>query len=381
MEYETHISQYKDYLLARNKSQETIHAYTIAVKQFLQVISKQPNDITLSDLEQYTRYASKWSTNSKIPKYSAIKSFLYFCKYSHNNKLIDEINDLPKDDNPIRPPTKKPTSKEVMTKQEILSFLKISQNHPRNHAIIKTLYDSAQRKKSIIFLDVSDIDFEGTIDSEGNQRHLVKIRGAKKDMDYTILLEPSTISAIKYYLSIREKPKEGYVLDNYRRKHYHKDAVFLDGYGKRLHPNSINAMLKQYAIQLGIKKPVYPHLWRASACTIMDESGMSLSEIAEQSGHRNLASLQTYIRPDKTKTYNKKRRALSLDEPPHQPQPPQPQNTESTKESKPKKTPTDTYIASTDTSTEIRIKELELELLKLKTQSKPQSTDNSPIYG
>ena len=354
MNEEYHIGQFKDYLLSR-KSKGTTTLYLIAVKQFRQLISKEPKNINISDVRKYTAWIKEnFHKNTQTSKFSAIRTYLWFIKEKYNNNLIALIRDLPPQENPLKPATPEiPPEKDILTKDEIQRLFRASERNPRDHAILKTLYYSTQRRSSIKDINLDNIDWN-------NETVTVKAKG---DRIYTVDLNPDALQSIKTYIEEeREIPKPG-----------HENALFLNGNGKRLDPVTIWRIVKKYALKIGLKKNVYPHLFRATACTHMDASGMTLHQIREQTGHKDVKSLRTYIRPEKDMIRTKVRDSLSLSEPIQKP------TTES--ESKPpveiqkeKKPPKD--IAYNNTG-EIRIKELELELLKLKLKQ----TNDVSIYG
>ncbi|EMR75581.1 site-specific recombinase XerD [Thermoplasmatales archaeon SCGC AB-540-F20] len=354
MNEEYHIRQFKEYLLSR-KSKGTTTLYLIAVKQFRQLIPKEPKNINISDIRKYTAWIKEnFHKNTQTSKFSAIRTYLWFIKEKYNNNLIALIRDLPPQENPLKPATPEiPPEKDILTKDEIQRLFRASERNPRDHAILKTLYYSTQRRSSIKDINLDNIDWN-------NETVTVKAKG---DRTYTVDLNPDALQSIKTYLDEeREMPKPG-----------HENALFLNGYGKRLDAVTIWRIVKKYALKIGLKKNVYPHLFRATACSHMDASGMTLHQIREQTGHKDVKSLRTYIRPEKDMIRTKVRDSLSLTEPIQKPtresesKPP----VEMQKEKKPPKD-----IAYNNTE-EIRIKELELELLKLKLKQ----TNDVSIYG
>jgi len=97
-------------------------------------------------------------------------------------------------------------------------------------------------------------------------------------------------------------------------------------------------MIKKYASLAGIKKRVYPHLFRASSITHMAEAGATIPEIMAQSKHRSVDTLiKHYIRPSekhnkevylKTLSFNKKpERKSDILEPEKPPQEEKPADT------------------------------------------------------
>ena len=340
---ETYVKEFVSYLLERNNSLETINTYRQAIRNFLKQVKKQPQNITYNDLGKYTRWVTeKYHPNSLTPKYSAVKSYLWYIKYKYNNHTIDNVMENKVTKEILKPPQWKYPDKDLLTKDEMQRLIKASSKEPRDIAILKTFLYTAQRRSSVEHINVKDINFN-------EQTVLIKAKG---DIEYTVDIDPDALQSIKEYLETREKPKEGHRLNNYGRKMYHKDALFLDGYGKRLSGQGMYVMMKRYALDIGIGKSVYPHLWRSSAITLMDANGMTQAQIMEQSGHKEPKSLKTYIRPDRKLISTKVRQALSLNnikpetelkpEPKPQPKP------------EPKK-PTDTYIAKPSTDIEYNL--------------------------
>ena len=80
-------------------------------------------------------------------------------------------------------------------------------------------------------------------------------------------------------------------------------------------------MMKRYAIEIGLRMSIYPHLWRSSSITLMDEAGMTQAQIMAQSGHSEPKSLKTYIRPSSTLVRKQTREALDIYNKKPQPKP------------------------------------------------------------
>ena len=378
---ETYVKEFVSYLLERNNSLETIKTYQQAIHNFLKQVKKQPQNLTYNDLGKYTKWASeKYHPNSLTPKYSAVKSYLWYIKYKYNNQTIDNVMQNKVTKEILKPPQWKYPDKNLLTKDEMQRLIKASSKEPRDIAILKTFLYTAQRRSSIEHIDVKDINFD---------EQTVSIK-AKGDTQYTVDIDPDALQSIREYLEVREKPKEGYRLDNYGRKMYHKDAIFLDGYGKRLSGQGMYIMMKRYALDIGLGKSIYPHLWRSSAITLMDADGMTEAQIMEQSGHKESKSLKTYIRPDRKLISTKVRHALSLNntskpEPELKPEPKQPKP-------QPKKDKsTDTYIAKPSTDIEYNLTmqlangtisedTYKYAINNLKTKETQEVQHNTPIY-
>jgi len=59
---------------------------------------------------------------------------------------------------------------------------------------------------------------------------------------------------------------------------------------------SIQNIVKDAVAKADIKKRIYQHLFRASLITNMDENGASMMEIKAQSRHKDIKTLEIYIR-------------------------------------------------------------------------------------
>jgi integrase/recombinase XerD len=285
---ETDLKQFKSYLEAKGRSYQTIGNYISGVKLFLQYVDKDPKDITVRDVEGYCRHARRhYHSNTLTPRYCSVKAFLRFLK-------LDDLLEQCIEEELLKPPKWKIQPKAILSKDEIQSMFKASNGNLRDNAILKTLYYSTQRCGSIQALRIQDINFSK------EEIHIF----AKGDREYSVDLHPEALQSIKAYLEVRPRPKH---------KEY-EDVLFLNEWGEPLTRVRIWQLVKLYAIKCGIKKRVYPHLFRATSITHMDDSGMSLAQIKLQSGHENLKSLDTYLQPDKRKVKAKVRTALNLDD-------------------------------------------------------------------
>jgi len=266
------LTPFKDYLIGKSKSKETIKSYTRTLNQFLKLINKKVNeDITKEDLQKYQVWANKtksYKNNTLIPKYSAINVYL---DYLDKPEIWIKKHRL-------HPPKQIVPNKTPFTRDEIKLLFKVSNTHPRDNALFKTFYYGMLRRSEIVNLNIDDIDFQRQKIRVGNSGF-----NPKRNKHAEINIHPDCLEAIKNYLEVREP------------KRISEKALFLNRYGNRIGKTDIHWTIKRYACLMGLKKKVYPHLFRISAITHMAQKGLNIEEIKRQSRHTDIETLMGYI--------------------------------------------------------------------------------------
>jgi integrase/recombinase XerD len=344
---EEYIREFGDHLRELEYSICTVNNYCMSVKQLLcDVVDDRskdkeynlkytPETLTLKYIKDYSkRIKDTLEPNTQKMKLMSIKYYLRFIKAVYKSRVYDEYQDEKtlygsrKDILKGRPI--QDTNKEPLTEEEVRKFFKITEPHYRDHALLKMFFYSTQRIHSIVNLDIGDIDFDPKTNENGEVYYNVTFRYQKgmRKKPVTVPVCADAIESLKRYLDVREEPEqEGYTSDNYGRKLYYKDAVFLNGWGQRLKGISIYQMMKRYAVELGIKKPIHPHLWRHTAITLMDKAGMTDAEIKKLSGHSKLSNaINTYKNPLDTDIISKSQSALNLQPKPKEVTNPEPED-------------------------------------------------------
>lgn len=77
------------------------------------------------------------------------------------------------------------------------------------------------------------------------------------------------------------------------------DVLFLNHRGKPLTRMGIWQIIKRYALEAGIKKRIYPHLFRHSFATHMVMGGANLRVVQMLLGHSDISSTQIYTHLDR----------------------------------------------------------------------------------
>lgn len=150
----------------------------------------------------------------------------------------------------------------------------------RDRCIMELFYSSGLRLSELAALNRHDIDFK---------RNLVKVFGkGKKER-----IIPITKSAALFLQRYLEHP-ERYLDSSLHKKEADTKAVFLNKWGKRLTPRSIDRLFQEYLKQSGLSSKVSPHALRHSIATHWLEKGMDLKTIQLLLGHNSLGTTTIY---------------------------------------------------------------------------------------
>ena len=78
-------------------------------------------------------------------------------------------------------------------------------------------------------------------------------------------------------------------------------------------------MMRNYAIEIGIKKRMHTHIWRSTGISLADSNNVSLGQIMHRSGHTNIQSVKPYLNPKDDEVNTNISNALSFDRPESKP--------------------------------------------------------------
>lgn len=151
----------------------------------------------------------------------------------------------------------------------------------RNRAILETMYSSGLRVSEVIALGISnlylDVGFIRVI-GKGNKERLVPIGDEAA----------RHIRLYREHVRNKMTPAKG-----------QDDILFLNRRGSGLSRVMVFYMIKEAALQAGIRKNIHPHTLRHSFATHLIEGGADLRAIQEMLGHESITTTEIYTHMDR----------------------------------------------------------------------------------
>jgi site-specific recombinase XerD len=248
-------------LQLRNLSQSTIETYLTLIERFARYFKKSPQQLGAEEVRGYLLHLiqGKKASSTVIQTRSALR-FLYVCTLKQ--KWFDDE---------IPHPKKRVTLPGVISVDEIVRMLDSTQNL-KHWTILATFYGTAVRCKELQHLKVSDID---------SQRMVLHVREGKGGTPRDIALSPTLLERLRLYFR-RCRPQ---------------DWLFPSGRhpASPLNVRSIRHVFRKAAQRAGIKRRVYPHLFRHACATHMLDAGADLRTIQVMLGHSDIRTTARYL--------------------------------------------------------------------------------------
>jgi len=284
MHWQRAIKGYRSYLqLERSLSANTVEAYMRDVTQLQHFCEERgfesPAGVKTDTLKEFVQQIAEigLSANTQSRMVSGVRSFYKYLL------LEDKIE--------IDPSSLLETPKigrklpETLSQDEVKDLIdSVDLSKPegeRNRTILETMYSSGLRVSELVELKISNIYFnEGfmRILGKGSKERLVPLGGiaSKRISDY--------IKLIRVHADIKKGAE---------------DHVFLNRRGAPLSRVMIFNIVKQAAIDAGIKKNISPHTLRHSFATHLVEGGADLRAVQDMLGHESITTTEVYTHLDR----------------------------------------------------------------------------------
>ncbi|SEQ08666.1 site-specific tyrosine recombinase/integron integrase [Flavobacterium urocaniciphilum] len=252
---------FKNYLLSKRYSQNTVATYCEALKSFLTFFnSKSVKEITNDDVILYnTDYIlkNKLSSSYQNQIVNAIKLFF---------KIVKESSiDIEK----IHRPKREKKLPNVLSKEEVKQIISSPINF-KHRVMLSLIYSCGLRCGELLTLQPQHID---------SKRNIILIKQAKGKKDRIVPLSPKILELLREYYKLY-KPKV-YLFEGQQP-------------GNRYEARSLQQVLKNALQKTEITKPVTLHWLRHSYATHLLESGTDLRYIQELLGHNSSKTTEIY---------------------------------------------------------------------------------------
>ena len=151
----------------------------------------------------------------------------------------------------------------------------------RNKAILETMYSCGLRVSEVVNLRISQLYLDAgfiRVWGKGDKERLVPI--GKSAAKY--------INIYKKNIRVHVPVQKG-----------NEDIVFLNKRGRKLSRVMIFYIIKEAAVNAGIRKTVSPHTFRHSFATHLVEGGADLRAVQEMLGHASITTTEIYTHLDR----------------------------------------------------------------------------------
>lgn len=260
----------------RNLSEHTVKAYVRDLSEFRVFLEEtfRQSDRSLLEkvdkitLRHYLALLHRKNRKSTIArKLAAIRTFFrYLVREGVVSASPGELVATPRQEKYL------PTTLTVDEAYNLLENIKGSDRlELRDRAILETLYSCGLRIGELTALDIGQVDFE---------QALVRVIG-KGGKERIVPVGQHALQSLRSYLEERGCPGD-------------TEPLFLNRFGKRLTPRSVQRNLKKHLLLAGVLKNATPHALRHSFATHLLDGGADLRAIQELLGHSSLSTTQKY---------------------------------------------------------------------------------------
>lgn len=265
--------------VVRGVSEHTLRAYGKDLNCFLSFLEKEESlapvlfsHISKRQIRRFLAhlYEKKANVKTVLRVLSALRSFY---KYAMREKLIIEN---PLDE--IESPKKGKTLPVFISYEQVLHLFAqpdlTCYTGYRDRVIMELFYSSGLRLSELVGLNREDLNvahFTLNVFGKGKKQRQVPITETVKEWLVSYLNHPERV--------LIEKDSK---------------AIFLNKWGSRLTPRSVDRKFASYLVQSGLSEKITPHTIRHTIATHWLEKGMDLKTIQLLLGHTSLSTTTIY---------------------------------------------------------------------------------------
>lgn len=278
------VEQFLETMKVRHYSSATRESYRASILAFCAFLAAQGiSDLRAVDQDDLRRYvlwlqAKPYASWTVVLRIQAVRRF-----YEHLEEagrvLLNPCSGLP----PLKQVPRLP--KTVLTINEAWAVLNAPNTATkvglRDKAILEVFYSTGIRLEEMTHLHLQDVDCR-----EG----FLRVNNGKYGKDRIVPLGRTACGAVTAYV---QQARSNWVQD-----HASESALWLASRKPHgpLKKQVIAVLVKHYAQQAGIGKPVTPHVWRHTCATHLVADGANMAYVQRLLGHQSLRTTQVYAR-------------------------------------------------------------------------------------
>ncbi len=258
-------AQYRDLLILKGYSANTIRNYCNEFHQLLRLLGKRHvEELIKPQILSYLLWLLEQQGCSETKLHTTVNAIKFYFE-----KLLGqgvEYYDLPRPKKPLKLPS-------VLAEEEVLAMIQHLTNL-KHRTILMAGYAGGLRVSEIIGLKLVDID---------SKRMMIHIHGAKGKKDRMVPLSKVLLESLReYYLA------------------YHpREWIFENPQGGKYSVRSAQQILQDAKFAVGIHKKGSIHMLRHSYATHLMEAGTDIRIIQELLGHNSIKTTMRYTHVSK----------------------------------------------------------------------------------
>ena len=272
---ETVIDHFLDALwLERGLSKNTLQAYRSDLMHYTNWLLKRSRNLIDAGTSDILAYLSGAQSNSVRTTARRLSSMRRLYEYLLRENRIS-VNPLLH----IEAPRLGRSLPKSLTEKEVESLLHAPDMHTaqgeRDRAMLELLYATGLRVSELVSLGMQQLNL---------RQGVVRVTGKGNKERLVPLGEEASLCLQRYLKTSRTQ-----ILGSQR-----SDAVFPSNRGKAMTRQTFWYMVKRYALQAGINKPLSPHVLRHAFATHLINHGADLRVVQMLLGHSDISTTQIY---------------------------------------------------------------------------------------
>lgn len=245
-------------------AEETMDNYVKVITAFLAYTDKACTDIKQKDIRNWMKHLEDngKSPNTIRSKFHALRSFFGYC--------MDEAVIATNPTEEMKTPLVSVKAPCYLTREQLDRLREIAKSHPRNRAIVETLYTTGVRVSELVSIKLEDVDFS---------ERIIHIRKGKGKRDRLVPFTRECERRILDYLEVKKSDVPW---------------LFVNSLGNKMNRRAVAYCFEKWAKELGF--PVYAHMMRHTFAAHLVQKGMPLDGIQTLLGHENREDTLHYAR-------------------------------------------------------------------------------------